>query len=251
MEDRFETANNILLGLKFPQDSQRVLYPDRYTGPCSSELVADICGNSYYLTWTEIKDKLREQVEKFHSDQPFHLLIPSEKMGMGSEQVMVALTWDLWKVKENFAGFITYDQLELNPGLYHLVLVDDWAITGQSLCRRVDILNYNNPGSQFNISLITAIITQRAVIQLMTFYQSIGIQQISFYTNLTRVPEIIIEDWDQRPKQFQAEIEPIFHLIFSDLKIPHQVCCPRHVYEQVLDPAPYNIKEFIREVIYP
>ena len=84
-------ANEYLKQFKFPFDGQRKIKVEKYTGILPTEIVNEIVNNSYYLTWSQIYQAVRKQVQDFQPDGDFYIYIPNE--GIKSELVILAATW--------------------------------------------------------------------------------------------------------------------------------------------------------------
>lgn len=250
-------ANQYLKHFKFPFDGQRQIYPDRYSGILPKETVKEIVNNTYYLTWSQIYQGIRKQVQEFEPTTEFYIYIPNQ--GLKSELVMLAATWDLWQDKLP-TGFMFGIPTDLKFKEMTVVFLDDWSLTGVSQTCIIDDLTYSNKNIKFEFEILTPYMTTDAVDRISditkhlkciidTINVHIGTVSDEWYNKNILFTHLT---FGERPHKKISELsEEIgnndFFCIYSDIKITDSCCCPRKFYLQTVDPPPFNIKQELEQ----
>jgi len=250
-------ANRYLANFKFPADGQRQINSEKYTGILPKEIVEEITHNTYYLTWTQIYQAVREQVQKYQPNNDFYIYIPNE--GIKSNLVILAATWDLWQHKLP-AGFIYGLPTNIKFKAMTVVFLDDWSLTGCSQCAPIDELTYSNKQVKFNFEILTPFRTTQALQQIYRINKNFKITENTMQVHQGQVSDqwyntnILFEHLPFKERS-QTKIDELseeigntdFYCIYSDIKIPDSCCCPRTFYLQTVEPQPFNIKHELEQ----
>jgi len=251
----FSGANKFLRDFEFPSDGKRFLNLNNYTGNLDSELTKKISEDTKYLSWSMILKGIRTLVDSFHPPihkfttnlqeekvkEDFYLFVP-ERDVIGSEVVMISATWDLWRTK--LPKGIIYKNDKIEQEEINIVMLDDWAITGQSKLGSLDTLTYNNPNVKFNFYLLVPFLSFASVVTLRDNFPNVKIFTLNSDFDINNVDFSV--EYPMSDGKSEVISERMF-FVYSDMKIADRFCCPQNFYEQTVTPPPYNIKETLQK----
>ena len=246
MFDQLALANQFIRQFSLPADGDRQLKTDSYSGVLTPDMIQEVTKKTTYLSWSEIRRGARQLVSHYQPEGDYWIFLPNGTIG--SELVLLSETWDIWL--KNFylpTGFLS-DVKSKCPKTMTVVILDDWALTGQSKTGIMDELQYYNPETKFTFHLLIPFVSEDSQVLMKQVCPTVQIYTTDPNWNPKDL-SVPLEWYRENISEENTEEmgQENVMCVYSDIKIPDAFCCPRKFYLSSVTPAPFNIKQELQQ----